>query len=66
MSGDSAPAVATSAGQLGIDDWTARATPQDKAAAVLRLAERLDRVYAGRPRNAPARMCGNAGLTSWR
>ena len=27
---------------------------QDKAAAVLRLAERLDRVYAGRPRNAPA------------
>jgi Cu2+-exporting ATPase len=44
MSGDSAPAVAAIAGQLGIDDWTARATPQDKAATVAALGQAGQRV----------------------
>ncbi len=35
-----------------VDD--AATHPQAKVAAVLRLRDRLDRVYAGRPRNAPA------------
>ncbi len=44
ISGDSEAAVAAIAGQLGITDWTARATPQDKAAAVAGLRQAGRRV----------------------